>query len=110
MPSNQPEASFVVEVDDNEVRCTRPNGDIERVQWSDLKGVIIKTTDEGPLLPDVFLVLVGSQGGCVIPQGAIGEDKLMDRLQKLPGFDNEAVIAAMTYTGNKEFLCWKKDG
>jgi len=34
-----------------------------------------------------------------------GADKLLEALQKLPGFDNEAVINAMGSTGNARFVC-----
>jgi len=109
IPSEQPEASFVVEFDETEIRCKRPNGDIERVRWNDLKGVLLRNTDEGPFAPDVFWILVGSQGGCVIPQGANGEDTLLRRLQELPGFNNEAVIASATCTDNQDFVCWERE-
>ena len=44
----------------------------------------------------------------VIPQGAAGEEGLLDRLQKLEGFDNNAVIEAMSATENERFVCWRR--
>ena len=108
IPRDQPEASIVVEFDETEVRCTRPNGNIERVRWDDLNGILLRNTDSGPFAPDVFWILVGSEGGCVIPQGATGEENLLERLQQLPGFNSEAVIASATCTGNQDFLCWER--
>jgi hypothetical protein len=70
---------------------------------------LVETTDEGPFAPDVFWILVGTAAsGCVIPQGATGDAILLERLQKLPGFDNDAFIRAMRSTSNEKFLCWKR--
>jgi len=59
---------------------------------------------------DVFFLLIGSDGksGCVVPQSAEDCDKLIARLQKLDGFDNAALIKAMSSTDNAKFVCWKR--
>ena len=89
----------------------RPDGVQESVRWDDLAEVGIITTDEGPWFEDVFWLLIGSDGksGCAVPQGAEGMDLLLEALQKLPGFDNRAVIEAMGSTSNARFVCWKKN-
>jgi hypothetical protein len=102
-----PEATFVVSFDEVEVRCVRPDGKVESVRWDDLQSVWIATTDDGPFGTDVYWVLEGAAGGCAIPQGAIGERELLKRLQRLPGFDSAAVVAAMGSTSNQRFDCWK---
>jgi hypothetical protein len=61
-------------------------------------------------VPDVFWVLHGATEGCAIPQGATGEKELLDRLFALPGFNNGAVIEAMTCCADRRFLCWEKKG
>ena len=108
--SVQPEANFVVHLSDTEVRCDHPDGRVERVAWDDLQAVIVHTTANGPILPDVFWILVGTSthSGCVIPQGATGDTALLERLQKLPGFDNEAFIGSMSSTDDQKFLCWRR--
>ena len=103
-----PESLFVVAISASDVACTRPDKTVESVRWEDLESVELLTTDEGPFSPDVFWVLQGSTGGCVIPQGASGERLLLEKLQGLPGFDNVAVIRAMTLTTNSRLLCWRK--
>lgn len=103
-----PESLYIVEVSDAGVSCSRPDQKVESVAWDDLQCVEIVNTDEGPFFPDVFWVLHGSESGCVIPQGATGEEQLLERLQKLPGFDNEALIKAMSVTTNKRSLCWRR--
>lgn len=97
-----------VSFDDDSVVCQRPNGLVERVRWSDLQVVFIQTTEAGPAVDDVFWVLGGGDSGCVVPSESIGMSKLLERLQQLPGFDNNAVISAMTCAENREFICWKR--
>jgi len=97
-----------VTFDDLQIQCQRASGLVEQVAWDDLQAVLIQTTADGPFGDDVFWVLVGQNGGCVVPSEAQGADDLLERLQKLPGFDNEAVIAAMICTEEQRFLCWKK--
>lgn len=100
--------AFVVEMDDEWIRCHRPEGKIEQVRWSDLKAVILETTDEGPGVCDVFWILVGKGSGCVIPQDATNRKELLERLQELPDFDNRKVIEAMGSSENAKFLCWEQ--
>ena len=103
-----PKSLCVVQLSDTGVSCAHPEGKIETVEWDDLQRVEVLTTDEGPFAPDVFWILHGSRSGCVIPQGATGERELLERLQALPGFRNEAVIEAMSSAVNQRFLCWGK--
>jgi hypothetical protein len=79
--------SAVVRFDDDAVTCTRSNGHTETVRWSDLQAVIVHTTADGPFSDDLFWVLVAHEGGCVVPSEAVGCDRLLKRLQELPGFD-----------------------
>lgn len=105
---SKPEVAYVVSVTDEGVSCARASGLVETVAWAELKEVSIVTNDEGPFALDVMWLLVGETGGCVVPQGATGEDELLAKLQSLAGFDNEAVIAAMGSTTNRKFVCWEK--
>ncbi|MES2507339.1 MAG: hypothetical protein V4599_11585 [Verrucomicrobiota bacterium] len=101
-----PESSYVVVLDEQEIVCNRPDGTQERIAWDNLQKVEILTTEDGPFAPDRFWVLHGKHSGCVIPQGATGDAKLLAQLQTLPGFDNGAVIEAMGSTSNATFVCW----
>lgn len=102
------EANWVVVLSDEGVSCAGPNGVVEAVEWDDLKEVAIVTTDEGPFAADVMWLLLGEKSGCMVPLGATGEDKLIERLQALPGFNNEVMIDAMSSTSNRKFVCWEK--
>ena len=104
------EGKWVVSVSDTQVSCTRPNGTVESVSWDDLRAVVIETTDEGPYASDVFWHLAGDKSGCIVPLGATGEDAMIERLQALANFDNEAFIEAMSSTSNRRFVCWQRSG
>ena len=99
--------SFVV--DEGGVRRLVDGNIAEQVAWDDLVGVDIVTTDQGPYVEDVFFVLHGKDGkGAVVPQEIAVAEKLLERLQTLPGFDNGKVIEAMSCSENARFVCWKK--
>jgi len=95
---------------DETVTRIRSDGVEETIRWDDLHQIAILTTDEGPWREDVFFLLIASDGksGCAVPQSSDGCERLLERLQKLPGFDNEAVIKAMSSTSNAKFVCWKR--
>ena len=106
----EPECRYVVTIDDRRVTCRHPSGREDEIAWDELDEVIVETNDTGPWGTDVFWVLLGhkSRTGCVIPQGATGERELLGALQRLPGFDNKQLIAAMTCTENRAFHCWRR--
>jgi hypothetical protein len=45
---------------------------------------------------------------CCIPWGATGDLELLHRLQKLPGFDNLALLKPTGTTQEALFVCWQK--
>lgn len=103
------ERDYHVKISDAQVTCSRPDGTIEKIAWSDLHKVEILTTDEGPEAPDIFWVLHGTRSGCVIPWGATGAAELLTRLQELPGFRNDAIIDAASLTTNNQLECWIRE-
>lgn len=106
--NSQPESSYVAHFTDDAVGCRLPDGQIQRVQWNNLQSVVVRTTSDGPALPDVFWILSGSDSRCIIPQGATGDKALLEYLLKLPGFDSAAFIAAMGSASDQEFVCWRR--
>lgn len=108
-----PEALVRVGFDEDEIHCTYPEGVLRRLAWSDITRVDIRTTSEGPFLPDVFwgIHAGGDTPPILFPQGATGEPELLQTLQrKLPGFDNEALVRAMGSTADRSFLLWSRQG
>jgi len=96
-----------VQVTDDELVLEYKDGRKETYFFKDLKKVTIITTDQGPFEEDVFWLMLLEEMIIMIPQIA-GTDKLLERLQKLPEFNNEQVIKAMTSTDNNSFLVWEK--
>jgi len=107
-----PESAIVVSFDAVEVKCEKPNGNIERIAWKGLDAVVIETNDQGPFAPDVIWLLLSKnmESGCVFPQGATGEESLLVEMQRrLPNFNYEMLIAAMTSVENQKFLVWERN-
>jgi len=104
-------AHAVVRFDEDGVSCTRPFTPplTERVRWSDLGAVIIQTAAVQPTRCWLLLSRNG-QGGCIIPLDAEGCDRLLERLQKLPGFSNDAVEFASQCVEQPNVLCWEREG
>jgi hypothetical protein len=98
-----------VTFDDERVVC-EVAGHRTEMRWDDLIGVALETTDQGPAVDDVFFILSGPDGVLVCPSEAEGGQDLLARLQQLPGFDNEAVISAMSCTETRTFICWDHKG
>lgn len=104
------ESKVVVAFDGERVWCRSPDSPEVSIAWSELERVVIRTTDAGPFAADFFWVLEAGQGrSLVLPGGATGAQELLRRLQELPGFDNEAVIAAAGSTDHRTFECWLRD-
>ncbi len=78
----------------------------ERIRWEQLVEVRIVTTDEGPMVEDIFWLLIGADGKGVAVPGA-DASPLLKTLQALPRFDNEAVIQATMSTDHASFVVWQ---
>jgi hypothetical protein len=91
------------------VICRFVNGEVQSIEWRDLRSVVIRTTSDGPFVDDIFWNLTGDTGCCVVPSESFGMKELMKRLGDLPGFNDEAVIAAMCCAEDKEFSCWQAE-
>ncbi len=98
----------VVDFDENNIWCQKHGLDIETMPWSELKGIAIWTTDQGPFVDDVFWVLGSKDRTIFFPSDAAGSEEFLMHIQKFKNFDNEAVINAMCCTGNNIFICWEK--
>lgn len=95
--------------DDVGVTRRLADGRVETLAWADLQEVGVMTTDEGPWSEDVFFMLAGpGRTGVLVPQGADGSQALVERLLRLPGFNQRLFIEAMGSTSNRRFVCWKR--
>jgi hypothetical protein len=107
-----PEGKWLVECDDDTLRATDHKGDVKQLKKTDLTGVIIETNDTGPWGADVWWLLFGADDrvAAAYPQGATGEEAMLNYLTSLPGFDHEKMIEAMQSTDNAVFPVWRQTG
>lgn len=99
--------------DEDDVRLFQPDSPPTRLAWEDLGQVGIVTTPVGRSEPDLYWILqsLDRASSVVIPMGATGEHELLHELQaRLVGFDNMAVIEAMSSTEAARFVVWQKPG
>jgi hypothetical protein len=82
------------------------DGQLESVDWSNLVEVAIATTSDGPYSEDLYWMLIDqNRKGCAVPGGQAAG--LLKRLQRLPRFDNVAVVIASGCTDDAWFTAWK---
>jgi hypothetical protein len=105
-----PECLFIANVDETHLSVQRPEGRIDRMAFAAMREIAIVTNDSGPIGSDVWWVAsgAGEPAELAFPAGATGESTVLARLQALPGFDNEAVIAAMGSADQARFVCWRR--
>lgn len=74
----------------------------------ELGAVYVETNDSGPWGADLWWLLNDKSGQTKVafPQMATGEDAVIARLERLPGFE----IKGMNSTEHARFLCWPPPG
>lgn len=71
----------------------------DTVAWTELEAVRVRTSDIGPFEDDLHWELQRRDGHVVsVGSETEGIGALIERLQRLPGFDNETMIAASAST------------
>jgi len=97
-----------VTVDERGVSRRTLDGREERVAWGELVQVSIVTTENGPFDDDLFFLLQDGDGsGCAVGNAEAEASGLVARLQRLPRFDNEALIQAAACAIEAHFVCWQ---
>ncbi len=95
--------------DETGVSARFPTGEVQAIDWMAVNVVAIETNDSGPVGADVWWLLEGSELLLAYPQGATGDEAMLEELpHRFPGFSQEAVIAAMGCTDNARFVCWER--
>jgi hypothetical protein len=99
------EEQYILEINDDEIRCHRPDGTMDSLSWKNLLRVEIVVTEDTPL-PATFIALHGPNSTVVIPEGATNADDLSERLFTLDGFDADTFVESMSAQTSDTFLCW----
>lgn len=103
------EAAWTVWRNDEGVSVDWPKGERQVIAWDAVQTIAIETNDSGPWGADVWTVLESVEERVLWPQGATGEEGMLAELQRrYPGFDDDAVIAAMGCSRNARFVCWHR--
>lgn len=104
---------WVVQAGDGGVTAVGPDGTRHQIDWPEVRSIVIRTSDVGPLGEDVHWEVTYGDGGAVlaIPGSAPGIDQLLSAGgEYLEGFDHEAVIEAMGSTDMATFQIWPPSG
>ena len=104
----QAEDYYETEITDSYVKVTHPNRKEEQISWIEVEEIKLINTDEGPFLPDVWMLLIGNGKSCSIPQGSEGWNKVYNIVSKYEGFNFENVIKSASCTDNEIFELWKR--
>ncbi len=83
-----------------------------RLAWAEIVSVGLVSGDTLSDPPELFWLLHGRdrRRTLLVPMGAPGEHELVHAMQeRLAGFDNMAVIEAMSATGSVGFKVWDAD-
>jgi len=95
--------------DDKAITVDDGEGGVASIEWADIASVTVLTNDKGPFEADLFWVLSARDGRAPVsvPMGSDGEHQLLVTMQaRLAGFDNMAVVEAMSSTDNGVFQIW----
>ena len=106
-PKN-PEDEFKITVTDDFVRVEHPRRKMEEIRWGDINEIRLINTDAGPAAPDVWLALIGTESGCLLPHRTHGYDAVYDIVSKYDGFNFQNVIRSMSSAENEQFMLWEK--
>jgi hypothetical protein len=110
-PQRATPSSTHVSSDDKQISLDQGDGQISALLWTEIGNVAILTTDGGPAVSDLFWVLSAKDRphSLIVPIGAHGEHELLQAMQgRLPGFDDMAVVEAMSSTSNGVFQIWPR--
>ncbi|MBT6069009.1 hypothetical protein HOG48_04600 [Candidatus Peregrinibacteria bacterium] len=111
------EIASYFEIDDEKItgdvmHVTDPKDPCEDVPvtiyWKDVERISIETNDSGPYGTDVYWRVADSENAMMLPGDWPDAGKILDIAGDWPDFDHDAVIAAMTCTKVKSFVCWEK--
>lgn len=108
-PQRRPTSPVRVASDEKTISIDDGAGGVASIAWADIASVTVTTTDLGPFETDLFWILTEHNGRQVvaIPMGAAGEQELLQAMQaRLAGFDNMAVVEAMSSISPGVFQIW----
>ncbi len=107
-PMPEPEGTHVLH-DPDQIILKMPDAPDAAIAWTDLESVAIVSGDATADPPELYWLLHGPdrRRPLLIPMGLPGEHDLVHAMQaRLEGFDNMAVVEAMSAKGRVGFKIW----
>lgn len=98
---------FKVQFDSYRVWCAKPTGEVSVIEWKRLTTILYDSMPGHAGTLNLW-VLQGIGQLCVIPEGALGLDDLIAKLQKIPGFKMPEEGEAKQDGDRITITCWKK--
>lgn len=80
-----------------------------KISWSKLSSLAVRTTADGPFGEDVFWMFVLDDGVMELPGGVVTGEHLSALQNALTGFDNAKIIRAMGSTRERIFRVWQRE-
>ena len=102
------EAKVLIQDHGDFVSARFPEGITQTLSWSELDRFEIQANDSGPWGWDVWFVLVGTRDTVSFPQGATGQDDVLERVASVTGKPLTDLIDGMNCTDNCTFVTWEK--
>lgn len=104
----QPEDAYKTTITKDYISVEHPKRATELIRWEEIEEIFLINTDEGPFMPDIWLILSGKGKGCSLPQGSEGFERVYDIVSKYSEFNFESFIESMSCTESKQFILWQK--
>ncbi|WP_375580333.1 hypothetical protein ABWH96_04660 [Marivirga tractuosa] len=108
-PKKQPEDYYDIAVTQEYIKVEHPERKTGQINWNDIDEIVVVTTDEGPFLPDFWLVLLGKDNSCSLPQGAPKYDEVFEIISMYEGFNFDEYIKSVSSVEKARFELWKRN-
>jgi hypothetical protein len=97
-------------VDEFGVRRTLADGREEGVDWVDLTEVEVLTAKSGPHARAGGVVILSGDElhGCLVPLDRLEDSGVVEALTRLPGFESQRLVAALSEKPPKRTVCWQR--
>jgi hypothetical protein len=99
-----------VEYDATSIRTSFGTSKVDSIRWDEVDEIALITSESGPTGDDVVWVFADATRSKVtgIAPTSTGFPALLEELQRLPGFDHEALLLAMGSVTLERFVVWRR--